>query len=189
MTFQFKIQLKNLSKPTVWRRILVPETFTFHELHNVIQSVFPWDNYHSYQFSPSGYGSMPLIALNSKEYQVDLNMESSETALKDVFKTEKQTYTYIYDFGDDWIHKITLEKILPEKIAKPICIKGKGKCPPEDCGGVWGYQDLLEIISDPKHYEYTEMRDWLRMEDDEIWDVNEFDLDEVNDGLAVKFGK
>jgi hypothetical protein len=78
-------------------------------------------------------------------------------------------------------HKITLEKITPEKVIKPSCIGGKGKCPPEDCGGIWGYPDFLGAVSNPKNPEYEEMRAWVGLEEGEEWDVNEFDLEEANE--------
>ncbi len=187
MTLQFKIQLKNLSNPTVWRRIQVPGTFTFHDLHLVIQRVFPWDDYHMYLFSPSGYGSHPTIAISSDDDWEAPEFDALETKLNELFKTEKQTYTYIYDFGDDWIHKITLEKILPENITIPKCIKGNGKCPPEDCGGPWGYENLLEILDNPKHEEHKNIKEWLGLKKNEKWDENEFDLEEVNEWLESEF--
>ena len=183
MTYQFKIQLKNISNPSVWRRVLVSDTCTFHDLHRIIQQVFPWGDYHMYQFSPSGYGSHPVISIPNDDVWDVSELESNMTKLNEVFKTEKQTYTYIYDFGDDWIHKITLEKILPDTIFHPKCIKGKGKCPPEDCGGPWGYENLLEILEHPKHEEYKNMREWLGLEKNEKWNVEEFDLDEAIEGL------
>lgn len=188
MAYQFKIQLKNISNPTVWRRVLVPDNFTLHELHNTIQQLFPWGNSHMYQFSPSGFGSYPVISLLDMESEDENEeMDSTETKLSDIFKTEKQTYTYIYDFGDDWNHKIIFEKIVPETIPNPKCIKGKGKCPPDDCGGIWGYQELLDVISDPKDEEYTNVREWLGLKNNQVWDVNEFDLDQINERLERSF--
>lgn len=89
---------------------------------------------------------------------------------------EKQKYTYIYDFGDDWMHKITLEKITEEVHKNADCIDGEGACPPEDCGGPWGYAELKEKLSDAKHSEYTEIREWMGLDEDETWDATAFDL-------------
>ena len=88
---------------------------------------------------------------------------------------------YDYDFGDSWRHKIVLEKILHfDKEQKyPVCIKGKRNCPPEDCGGIWGYYDLLEIIKNPKHPDYESMMDWLG--DD--FDPEYLDFEEINELL------
>ena len=98
--------------------------------------------------------------------------------LSAMLKKEKDTMKYEYDFGDSWEHTILLEKILPvdSKIKYPVCIAGEMNCPPEDCGGAWGYADLLEILKDPKHEEYENIIEWLG--DD--FDPKEFDLEEVN---------
>lgn len=189
MTFQFKIQLTRLSKPSVWRRIIVPSDYTFDELHSVIQISFGWEFAHLYQFSPDGYGSHPIIALPDDEGWDEPDLDAGKTKLKTIFTSEKQTYVYIYDFGDDWIHKITLEKILTEKITSPKCLKGKGKCPPEDCGGPWGYMSLLETFNNPSHEEYHEIREWYGLNEGETWDVNEFDMEDVNVMLEEEFEK
>ena len=137
MAYQFKIQLSNVTKPPVWRRIIVDEKITFNELHKLIQLVFDWDNYHLFQFSPSGYGSSPVIAIPSKDDWEQPEMNAMKTKLNLIFTREKQSFNYIYDFGDDWSHKIVLEKLVPEPIESPVCLDGKGTCPPEDCGGRW----------------------------------------------------
>lgn len=178
---QFKIQIKEISKPSVWRKVLVPETFTFHDFHLVIQAAFGWEDYHLYQFSPKGYGSEPQITLPSDDDWGPV-VDSLELKLKDVFTQKGQTYIYIYDFGDDWTHEITLEEITDEKALKASCIAGKGACPPEDCGGVWGYEDLKAIFKErPNSDEAFEFREWLFLEEDEIWDANAFDLEEANE--------
>jgi hypothetical protein len=182
MSLQFKIQLKNVTKPPVWRQVVVPEKFTFHDLHQLIQLVFGWEDFHLYQFSPKGYGSHPIIAIPSKEDWDQPDMNATKTKLNKVFISVKQTFTYIYDFGDDWIHQIVLEKILTDEIKQPVCLAGKGTCPPEDCGGPWGYENLKLILADPAHEEYLEMKEWLGLEDEE-WDANYFDVADVNEML------
>ena len=95
---------------------------------------------------------------------------------------EKEKLLYLYDFGDGWEHVMTLEKIITGNRAssKPRCIAGKRACPPEDCGGIYGYYDLLEVIKDPDHPEHESMIEWL---DGDI-DPNFFDIDEVNKILS-----
>jgi CRISPR-associated endoribonuclease Cas6 len=183
MAYQFKIQLKNVTKPPVWRRVIVSEKLTFHDLHEVIQRVFGWDNYHLYQFSPGGYGSYPVISIPSKDDWEQPQMNSIKTKLNKVFTLEKKTFIYIYDFGDSWTHKITLEKLVPDNFKSPVCMAGKGTCPPEDCGGVWGYENLKIILADPEHEEHAGMKEWLGMAEDEDWDADKFDLYEVNEML------
>lgn len=185
MAFQFRIQLRNVQKPPVWRKVIIPESFTFEQLHLVIQESFGWGNYHLYQFSPSGYGSEPVIAIPSDDDWEKPAMNASKTKLFSVFKTADQKFTYIYDFGDDWVHSILLENILPDKVLKATCIAGKGACPPEDCGGPWGYERLKEILKNPRHKEYKEMKEWIGMEDmEDKFDPNGFDLEYVNEILA-----
>ena len=187
-TFQFKIQIKNITKPPVWRRITVPSYFTFGQLHSVICVVFGWTGGHLYSFSPNGYGSSPEIT-SSDEWDVfadtksDDGLEASETRLSEFFAKVGEHMIYIYDFGDDWTHVVTLEKIIPEVSRQAACLAGKGACPPEDCGGAWAYQDLKEIMADKKHPEYAEMAEWLGLDDDEQWDAKEFDLEDVQDVL------
>lgn len=89
---------------------------------------------------------------------------------------ENPSAYYVYDFGDSWEHEIRLEKILPrEKRKYPACIAGKRACPPEDCGGIWGYEEFLEIIKDPEHEEYEDMLDWVGGE----FDPEHFDIEDV----------
>ena len=183
MAFQFKIQLKNISKPPVWRRVLVPENFTFHHLHKVIQAAFGWYNCHLYEFSPQGIGSYPYIGIPSEfQWDEEPDMNSTKTKLTKIFKSEKQTFVYTYDFGDDWKHKITLELITDDKLSKKAtCIGGKGACPPEDCGGTWGYESFLETISDPNHNEYHAMREWAGLVEGQTWnDFAGFNLEKTN---------
>ena len=189
MAYQFKIQLKDIAKPPVWRRVIVPEKLTFDDFHLVIQALFGWGNYHLYQFSPTGYGSNPVISIPSKDDWEQPEMNSKKVKLNMIFTQEKQTFNYIYDFGDDWNHKIVLEKLVPDDIISPVCLAGKGTCPPEDCGGAWAYENLKIILADPSHEEYAEMKEWLGLDEDEGWDADEVDLDSVNQVLQNYFIK
>lgn len=177
--YQFKISL-NDSKPPIWRRIQVPETYSFWDLHVAIQDAMGWDDYHLHEFE---------IIDSATDLKVNIGIPDKDDLFgRDVLPGWKQKIAehfsmvnpsalYTYDFGDDWVHKIKLEKILlPEKnIDYPVCIKGKRACPPEDCEGIWEYKDLLEIINDPKHEEHEEMLEWLGGE----FDPEHFDVKEV----------
>jgi hypothetical protein len=112
----------------------------------------------------------------------DLDYENyNEITLNTLLKAENDRITYLYDFGDGWEHQIVLEKVLPKEPNRPypVCIAGKNACPPEDCGGIRGYQALLEIMSDPSHKDHEEMTDWLGDE----FDPTEFDKEEVSETL------
>jgi len=177
-TLQFKIQLKGVDKPAVWRRVSVPSYYTFWHFHEILQVAFDWDSFHMYHFSEKVYGSSPVITSSDPEtdfFEED-QLEASEVMLSDIFKKEGKSYTYLYDFGDNWEHRILLEKISPYNGESPKLLAGKGKCPPEDSGGAPGYAYLKEILNDPNHPEYEEYRDWLELDEDETWDPEEFDL-------------
>jgi hypothetical protein len=185
MTLQFKIQLKGMTKPPIWRKVHVPAHFSFEKFHSVIQAAFGWDNSHLFMFSPNGYRSSPQI-LNPGYSDWDGNeiLNSKKIKLSQFFKTKGQKFTYIYDFGDDWIHIITLEDVNKLDSKNAVLISGKGACPPEDCGGIWGYYNLLEVIEDPQHEEYEEMREWLGLKEGEQWDQNHFDKEAAIKAVA-----
>jgi hypothetical protein len=159
-------------EPPVWRVVEVPDC-TLGELHDVIQVAMGWQNSHMHQF-----------VLNGKYYgQVttgDFEVESEdEICLSQIFTGKKKPrLVYEYDFGDSWQHEIVLEKTLePEpKVKYPRCVEGARACPPEDCGGVWGYAEFLEAIADSKHEGHEEMLEWIGGE----FDPEMFDLDAVN---------
>jgi hypothetical protein len=180
MTYQIKVTL-NGSKPPIWRRLLVPESISLGDLHVVLQVSFGWTDSHLHQFIAKGkfYGQPdPEFGVNA--------INESRVSLGEVLAAAKDAMVYEYDFGDCWEHKIVLEKILAnsEESSKPSCIAGSRACPPEDCGGVWGYANLMETIADPSHPDHEEMIEWLG--DD--FDPEYFDLAEINEDLNdIKF--
>lgn len=183
MLFQFKIQIKGVTKPSVWRRILVPANYTFSRFHEVIQIAFGWENCHLYLFSPKGFGSEPVISIPDEDWAVRHNAD--KTKLNEIFKSEGQTYVYVYDFGDNWDHKITLEAISPELALKAVCLAGKGACPPEDIGGFPMYEHMKDVLeNNPNSPDAKFFRDQFGFAKGETWeDVYEFDIDEVNEDL------
>jgi len=182
--FQFKITLKGI-KPPIWRRIQVPETYTFWDLHVAIQDAMGWDDYHLHEFELVNplTGLKQSIGSPDKEFDREVFPELKQK-LVDSFSMENRSAVYTYDFGDNWEHKIQLEKILPreEGVTYPICIKGKRACPPEDCGGIWRYAELLEILGNPNHEEYEEMLEWLGGE----FDPEKFNVEEISFGDPEK---
>ncbi len=164
--YQLKITLKYIHPP-IWRRIQIPENYSFWDLHVAIQDVMGWEDYHLHEFQANLFDG-EKISIKTPEW---------EQKIIDWLNTENKQVNYIYDFGDCWEHKIELEKILPieESVDYPVCIKGKRNCPPDDCGGVGGYEELLEILKDPDHEEYEEMLEWV----EEDFDSEHFDPQEV----------
>lgn len=160
---------------------------TFEGLHLAIQAAMGWQNYHLFSFRRPG-NFFDTIGILSGEDFFDEDMEDAKkTKLKKHFTEEKQKMMYTYDFGDSWEHTVLLEKIGEENLLAPICIKGKGACPPEDCGGLWGYYDLVETVNAPKAKGKGEAREWLGLSRGEIWDVAHFDLEETNQRLQAAF--
>ncbi|MDD3699407.1 MAG: plasmid pRiA4b ORF-3 family protein [Atribacterota bacterium] len=164
--YQFKITLKSI-RPPIWRRIQVPETYTFWDLHVAIQDAMGWEDAHLHEFemvSPST-GEKVRIGTPTEEAEVfgQQIIPEEKQKIANWFSMENRVASYVYDFGDDWEHKIELEKILPREknIKYPVCIAGKRACPPEDCGGVWGYEEFLEAIRNPEHEEHSIMLEWI----------------------------
>jgi hypothetical protein len=173
--YQFKVTLKE-SDPPIWRRIQVPDS-TLGELHEVLQVVMGWEDSHLHQFIVRGEYYGPLDAEDA-HWDMEKDDEEEMSLSKIVKMGRKTRFTYKYDFGDSWQHEIVLEKTLePEpKVQYPRCVEGERACPPEDCGGVWGYAEFLEAIADPNHESHEDMLEWIGGE----FDPEKFDLDAVN---------
>ena len=192
--YQFKISLSGI-RPPVWRRIQVPETYSFWDLHVAIQDVMGWADYHLHEFvilSPKTRQEMRIGIPDEDDFGFGkVVLPGWREKIDDYFIQEKTSADYMYDFGDGWVHKITLEKVLPREknIKYPICIKGKRACPPEDCGGIGGYYNLLEIIKNPEHEEYEEMINWLGGEfDPDHFSVKDVSFDDPDKRRKIAFG-
>lgn len=183
--YQLKVVLSHI-KPPIWRRLVVDSRIPMDFLHDAIQLSFGWDDYHMHQFIDRKgvvYGEIPeddFISLPGQRV-----LDESDILLNEVLNEEKDWLTYEYDFGDGWSHKIILEKILAhEKNQFPVvCIKGKRACPPEDCGGPWGYENLLEQLKNPGNEEYDELVEWL----EEDFDSEQCVLPDINELLQDAF--
>lgn len=166
--YQFKITLVGLT-PAIWRRVLVPAHFTLKELHEVIQNSFDWEQYHLYAFEYLG------------ERYDDENPQLLSKKLCELNLKENSHLDYLYDFGDNWEHIVSLEKIITEDKGKtyPCCTAGNLTAPPEDCGGVFGYEDKLAILADDNDPEYEEIREWMGKD----FDPDVFDQEAINERL------
>ena len=172
MTLTFKIQLRDITKPPVWRRLEIPGNFTFDDLHNTIQSAFGWWNSHLYQFekSPFCHGWKVKEPSEYDDQMGDDVEDAATTVVADFIKRKRlNKFVYVYDFGDSWVHDITLEKKDDETSRSyPVCLAGKGACPHEDCGGVWGWEEIKRLFREEPDSDETESyREWLQLDDDE----------------------
>lgn len=186
--YQFKITLRDI-KPNIWRRIQVPESYNFYELHVAIADAMGWADYHLHQFimkKPSTGTKVYITTPSDDDYgfgfgpQVE-KIDEESVKIAQYFVAEKVKALYEYDFGDCWEHDVVLEKILPaaENVEYPRCLAGKRACPPEDCGSTYGYEELLQIIANPEHEEYKEKMEWLEQFGNENFDPEEFDPNSV----------
>lgn len=175
--YQMKVTLKGI-RPPIWRRLQVPGDITLERLHRILQEAMGWEGEHLHEFFVHGasYSDPSLLE------DLDI-MDEKKARLNKLLSQEKEKFVYMYDFGDSWEHEILLEKILPmdPKTTYPICLTGKRACPPEDCGGAWGYEEMLEILKNPEHPEYEDTRDWL----DESFDSELCDLQHINSRLTA----
>jgi hypothetical protein len=171
LLFQFKITLLNI-KPAIWRRIQVPDC-TLVEFHEYIQAAFGWENYHLHQFDIDGVKySQP--APDGDDFDMDFEDETDILLSRLLPKSEKKTrWIYEYDFGDGWRHEVLFEGFPPNdlKAKYPLCLEGERACPPEDCGGPWGYVDYLAAIVNLQHERHEEMLQWRGPFDSEAFDA------------------
>lgn len=182
--FQLKVTLLD-TKPPIWRRVLVDGGGTLDHVHAVIQAAFGWWNYHLHEFE---VGRTRYGVPDPDEDWGEPPRDERRTRL-DAIAGEGSSFRYTYDFGDSWDHKIVVEKVLPADSSPtvPACIDGRRACPPEDCGGTWGFRELLEILADPSHPEHDERREWIgRPFDPEAFDTSEFE-DNLRNGRLAAF--
>ena len=177
---QLRITL-NGSKPPIWRKLAVPSDILLAELHDVVQIAMGWTDSHLHQFKQGNEYFVTKETPWGEPTEMEGEDEEAVT-LGEVCPKVKSKLIYEYDFGDGWEHTIEVQKIVePEPgVEYPVCLGGKKACPPEDCGGVWGYDGLLETISNPKHEDHEDMLEWLGGE----FDPDAFDLEEVNTILS-----
>jgi len=160
--YQLRIELAEI-EPCIWRTILVPDNIKLSKLDRIIQEAFGWTNSHLHEFriGTKRYGMVDVVE--------DLDWDEEDALLDDrkftigmVLSNDLNYFEYEYDFGDGWDHRVKVEKIhvANQNNDWPVCIAGENACPPEDVGGSYGYEEFLEIMSDPAHEEYTNMYRW-----------------------------
>lgn len=184
MIYHFYIELEE-SNPLVWRRIVVPANYNVYQLHMALQGAFGWENSHLFQFCERdlsdaiGYG---VPGDFDSETEV---LDAKKTKMSKILKKPGQQYYYIYDFGDYWRHLIRFEKMEAKEMGSPYCLGGEGACPPEDVGGMHGYQEMLQALEKPNAKEKKELRQWLGLVEGEKWDAKFCSIREINKRLAL----
>jgi hypothetical protein len=176
-------------KPAVLRRVEVPFDIKLDRLHLTIQAAMGWTNSHLYELRAGDVGwSTPYP---DEDWDVGEFLDARKARLADILEDiGTKTLTYLYDFGDDWQHTIKVERLLDPTpgVIYPRLIEIRGRCPPEDCGGPWGYGELLEAIKDPKHERHAELVQWIGNDFDPDDDEAEWLTAEV-EALAKKWSR
>ncbi len=166
-------------RPEIWRRLLVPANARLDWLHAVLQVAMGWNNSHLHRFNVNGrlYSNTQY---HFAEYEDDpVILEEADFKLGDVVYGEGAIFSYEYDFGDDWQHQMVVDRVLPPDSGVPraaLCTDGQRACPPEDCGGSWGYEELLSALRNRRHPEHARMRQWVGRE----FDAEAFDIAYTN---------
>ncbi len=172
MIYELEMTLHE-SAPRIWRRLLVPGTTTVHRLHHILQALMLWEDYHLYEFTVDGvpYG------IYEPEFADEQPVKNArQTRLADVAGPVGAAFTYLYDFGDSWQHDLVVRAIRQPDPRQhyPLCVAGERAGPPEDCGGIWAYTDLVALLErgpseevegedgdDGEDGDYDEMLTWL----------------------------
>ncbi|MEQ1700330.1 MAG: plasmid pRiA4b ORF-3 family protein [Ilumatobacteraceae bacterium] len=164
--------------PPVWRQLLVSPATALAELHEYIQAAFGWWNYHLYEFQ----AGLHRYGVPDPDWDFGPPVRDAGRYTMNMFLGVGDSMLYTYDFGDNWQHQVTVEKAVaatPERRV-PACTDGARACPPEDCGGPWGYLELLAILADPTHEEHAERVEWMAdlgggSFDPEVFHISEFE--------------
>ena len=172
---QFRLTLMEV-RPTAWRRIQVPADCSLARLHKVIQAVMGWQDYHLHEFTVAGrpYGDPKVNEDNRVLDDRMIRLQNLDLAIGDRIE-------YVYDFGDNWQHVLVLEDQMPPdaEAVYPMCVGGECSTPPEDVGGVSGYEEFLEALFDPDHEEHEHMKAWVGRP----FDPRDFSVTQVNERL------
>jgi hypothetical protein len=169
-----RIELRH-TDPPIWRQVEVPTSITLKVLHDIVQIVMSWFDYHMWEFAIGGrrYGR-PM----DEDWGDGPRLDAGKVRLRDVLAGRKTVIDYVYDFGDDWEHRLTVTDVRAGDpgVRYPRYVGGERNGPPEDCGGIPGFYELLEALADPKHPRHAELSEW----------IDGYDPDAI-DELSIKY--
>jgi hypothetical protein len=155
--------------PLIWREVEVPTSITLKALHDIIQAVMGWFDCHLWEFTVATrkYG-LPM----DEDWGTEPRFDASKVRLRDVLAPGKTIIDYLYDFGDSWEHRLMISGVRQgdSALSYPRYIGGERNSPPEDCGGIPGFYELLDAIADPDHPNHADMVEWLDDYDPETFD-------------------
>jgi hypothetical protein len=183
MIYQLKITLLDV-EPAIWRRLHVPADLRLSDLALVLITSMGWENSHLHQFT---IGRV-RYAEPDPDGELGETVDEASVTLREIVANRTATFRFLYDFGDDWDHTVKIERLDVEPLPGvdyPTCISGERACPPEDCGGVPGYLNLLKALNDPTHEEHQELRSWVGPR----FNAAAFNVTKLNAALARLTGK
>ena len=173
-SYQLKVALEDATPP-VWRRVVLPGHWHLGRVHTVVQYAMGWTDSHLHEFEVDGVRYGEADPASGSEVR-----REATARLHEVVPAVGARMLYTYDFGDDWRHEIVVEAI-SEPVPHASCLAGERACPPEDCGGPWGYAEILVAVNDPEHPEHETFAEWL----DDDFDPEAFDVASVNEILRL----
>ncbi|MGD9704063.1 MAG: plasmid pRiA4b ORF-3 family protein [Acidimicrobiia bacterium] len=176
---RLKVTLRQV-KPPIWRRIEVLSDVKLSELSDVLEAAMGWYGGHLHAFEAGGvHYEMP----DPDGFGFNRPVDERKARLGEVLPTVGSKMRWDYDFGDGWEHDVLVEAIEPRRaeVTYPVCLAGKRACPPEDCGGPWGYGNLLAALGDPTHPEHDELTEWAPPG----FDPAAFDAGEVTEDMRA----
>ena len=178
---QIKVKLLGVTKPLVWRRVQLRADTRLDQLHEILQAALGWENYHLHAFS---FGEEEF---GPRDPELDLDFRDERRVTLGQLTDIGARFRYSYDFGDNWEHEILVEDLLdPDPDTHyPILTAAKGACPPEDCGGTWGYADLKAILADPNDERHQDMVEWLGLENASEFDPAAVPSENIDYELAL----
>ncbi|PYE11781.1 pRiA4b ORF-3-like protein [Williamsia limnetica] len=188
MQYRLRVVLCDI-EPAIWRTLEVPSSIELPYLHDVLQIVMGWEDYHLHKFvlgdEPWAHDAVSFVMQSSLDEGFDdlpsVNHLELDVRLEELLTEPGESIIYLYDFGDDWAHQLTLEAIVGDDISGASCPDGARACPPEDCGGPHGYADLLAVLADTGHPEHQHMTAWAGP-----FDPEHFDRDAINQTLTAR---
>ncbi len=190
---QLKVALRDI-RPPIWRRIQVPATYTFWDLHVAVQDAMGWQDYHLHQFTLGAKRQTSIvIGIPDDEFPSGRQtLPGWKVPVTRHLSVPGDKARYEYDFGDGWEHDVTLEGLLSADVGPtyPRCVAGRRACPPEDCGGPFGYGEFLEAIADPTHDRHADLLEWIGGSfDPEAFDPAAVEFDDPKERWQIAFGE